>query len=104
MAIIKSTITPNQEPTAKQLEEVKKASALPITYEDDCPLLTSEQLKEFAVIAKLQREERKKQVLSLRVSASTLKIAKTLGKGYTSVLSRLLDEAIKDAELLKKCL
>ncbi len=104
MAIIKSTLEPNQQPTQEQLEEIKRASSLPFIYDEDSPELTSEQLKEFAIVAKLQREERKKQVLSLRVSPNTLKIAKTLGKGYTSVLSRILDEAIKDTELVRKCL
>jgi hypothetical protein len=30
--------------------------------------------------------------------------ARALGKGYTSVLSRLLDAALNDEEMIKKCL
>lgn len=52
----------------------------------------------------MNQEERNKQTVSLRLSPKTLKIAKSYGKGYTSFLSRLLDEAIQDEELVRKCI
>ena len=52
----------------------------------------------------MNREERIKQTVSLRLSPDTMNKAKALGRGYTSVLSRLLDLAINDTEMLKKCL
>lgn len=66
--------------------------------------LTDEQLQKFAVLAKQQREARKKPILSMRVSSETLDKAKKLGKGYTDVLGRLLDLAINDPEMVKRCL
>ncbi len=98
------TIQHGQKPTKEQLNEIKKASKLPITFDNDCPELTAEQLQEFAVLAKAQKKARKKQVLALRVSSDTLSKAKTFGKGYTGLLSRILDEAMKDPDFLRKCL
>ncbi|SFJ08696.1 hypothetical protein SAMN04487775_11516 [Treponema bryantii] len=104
MAIVKYTLEPNAKPTKEQIKEIKKAAKSPIVYDEDCPELTEEQLKEFAIIAKKQREERKKKVIALRVNSSTLEKAKKLGKGYTAILSRMIDLCIDDKELLQKCL
>jgi hypothetical protein len=40
----------------------------------------------------------------MRVSSETLDKAKKLGKDYTDVLGRLLDLAINDPEMVKRCL
>lgn len=65
--------------------------------------MTEEQMKELKNIAQQRREEAKKTIISLRLNNKTLEKAKNLGKGYTGVLSRLLDLAIEDPEMLKKC-
>jgi len=66
--------------------------------------MTPEQYEEFAALAEQKREERKKQVLTLRVSPATMNKAKALGKGYTGILSRLLELALEDPEMVRKCL
>ncbi len=104
MAIVHYNLDPNAKPTKEQEEELKEAAKAPIVYDEDCPKLTDEQLEEFARIAKIQREERKKKVIALRVKTSTLEKAKKLGKGYTSILSKMIDLCIDDKELLQKCL
>ena len=104
MSITKYTLEPDAKPTKAQIKEIKKASKKPVVYDEDSPKLTDEQLSEFAKIAKQQREERKKKVIALRVNTSTLEKAKKLGKGYTAILSRMIDLCIDDKELLKKCL
>lgn len=104
MAITKYTLEPDAKPTKAQIKEIKEASKKPVVYDEDSPKLTDEQLSEFAKIAKQQREERKKKVIALRVNTSTLEKAKKLGKGYTAILSRMIDLCIDDKELLKKCL
>lgn len=93
-----------QEPTAAQIENIRKADAMPITFDEDCPELTDEQYEEFARIAAQQRAERAKERVSLRLSPETLERAKKWGRGYTSVLSRLLDLAVKDPAMVQKCL
>ena len=104
MAIVTSVLYGNEKPTKRQIAEVRKAVKRPIVYDEDCPPLTKEQLKEFADIAKEQRKLRKKQVVAIRLSPETAEKVKALGKGYSSVLSRIIDEAFRNPDLLKKCL
>lgn len=82
----------------KMLEELKTR---PVTPDEDCPELTAEQLKQFARVSEKNREERRKQTVTLRLSPQAVRTAKSLGKGYTSVLSRILENALTDAELIK---
>ena len=63
--------------------------------------MTPEQLQQFK---RINRENRTKPTISLRISPATLKKAKQYGKGYTALLSRLLDAAIDDEELVRKCI
>lgn len=80
-----------------------KAAQVPGT-ETTAGKMTAEQYEEFAAIAEQKREARKKQVLTLRVSPGTMNKAKALGKGYTGILSRLLELALDDPEMVRKCL
>ena len=89
------------ELTQEELSDLEAAADKPIIYDEDSPEMTKEMLMQFK---RMNKEERVKQTVSLRLSPSTLNKAKSLGKGYTSVLSRLLDLAINDEEMLKKCL
>ena len=59
-----------------------------------------EQLMEFK---RINRQNRTKPTISLRISPTTLQKAKQYGKGYTGLLSRLLDLAIDDEEMVRKC-
>ena len=83
------------------LEEMDKAS---IVYDEDSPEFTEEELKQFKRVSELKRDERNKQTVSIRLSPQAIKKAKSLGKGYTSVLSRILEAALNDNELIKKSL
>lgn len=89
------------ELTEEELLALEAATDKLIVYDEDSPEMTKEMLMQFK---RMNKEERIKQTVSLRLSPSTLNKAKALGKGYTSVLSRLLDLAIDDEEMLKKCL
>jgi uncharacterized protein (DUF4415 family) len=86
------------ELTDDEMREIAALDTRPVAYDEDAPELTIEQIKQF------KRMERTKQTVSIRLSPQTMAKAKALGKGYTSVLSRLLDVAINDDELVKKCL
>ena len=63
--------------------------------------MSQEQLMQFK---RINHQNRIKQTISLRISPATLQKAKQFGKGYTGLLSRLLDEAINDEELIRKCI
>lgn len=91
----------NSELSPDELSELDAAAALPPVFDDDSPEMTAEMLLQFK---RMRQGKRNKQTVSLRLSPSTLEKAKMYGKGYTSFLSRLLDEAIKDDSLVRKCI
>ena len=104
MAIIRKMIYENEPLTEEQIKQIEKADKKPIVFDEDCPELTDQQLKEIAAMAAQQRAERRRPLLTVRVNPETLEKAKALGKGYTGIIGRLVDAAINNPELLKKCL
>lgn len=102
--IVRTTLEERGPITQEEKEMLKRAEQMPITFDEDSPELTDEELKEFRRISEINREERKKQVITLRLSPKAIQKAKSLGKGYTSVLSRILEGALNDNELIRKYL
>lgn len=51
-----------------------------------------------------QQSEKEKVTVLLRLSPATIEKAKLLGKEYTNILERLLDLAVNNPEMVKKCL
>ena len=98
----KTNINLDKPLTKKQLKMLEEMEAAPITYDEDCPELTEEELSKFRRISEARNEERRKQTVSLRLSPQAMKKAKSLGKGYTSILSRILESALNDNEIIKK--
>ena len=90
--------------TEEQKKELEEASKEPIKYSWDCPKLTKKQLSEFRRVSEFNHEKRKRVTLTLRLPKSTVDKAKSLGKGYTSVLARILEAALNDNETLEKYL
>ncbi len=97
-------IRPGQKPTAEQIKELEEAAKRPIVSDDDCPELSMEQYAEMAEIARNRKKNNVKVVVALRVTPATLDKAKATGKGYTGFLSRLLDNAINDPQLVSRSL
>lgn len=88
-------------------DQIKMLDALKDTepqLDEECPELTDEELAKMRTFAEYMRERRRKQVLTLRVTQETMDKAKSLGKGYTGILSRLLELALNDPEMVKKAL
>jgi hypothetical protein len=102
--LIISKLRAGARPTKEQLQRIREAAKHPIVFDEDCPELTDEELAEFAELARKRDALRKKSVLSLRVSPETMQIGKTLGKGWTGIMGRLLDLAVRDPLLLKRAL
>jgi uncharacterized protein (DUF4415 family) len=102
--IVRTVIRTGQQPTEAQIREIENAAALPAVPDEDAPELTLEQYAEMAEIARNRRSQRVKPVVALRVSPETLEKAKATGKGYTGFLSRLLDNAINDPQMVRKSL
>lgn len=102
--ITRTIIMPGQQPTEAQVREIELASMNPVVPDDDAPELTMEQYAEMAEIVRARKTKTVKPVVALRINPSTLEKAKATGKGYTGFLSRLLDNAIKDPQLVAKSL
>ena len=103
-AIVRTVIHPGQQPTEAQIREIEAAAMKPVVPGEDAPELTLEQYAEMAAIARNRRSQKVKPVIALRISPETLDKAKATGKGYTGFLSRLLDNAINDPQLVSKSL
>lgn len=102
--IIRTVIYAGQQPTEAQIREIEAAASLPVTPDDDAPELTYEQYAEMAALARARRSKNVKPVVALRISPDTLEKAKATGKGYTGFLSRLLDNAINDPQMVSRSL
>lgn len=90
-----------EELTAEELAELNAASEKPLLFDEESPEMTALMLKQFK---RVRKAENNKQTVSLRLSPATLRKARTYGKGYTAFLSRLLDEAINDEAIVRRCL
>lgn len=103
MAIKKYTLKAGQKPTKKQLEEVRKAAKRQITFDEDSPQFTEAQLLQFRRVSEQLNEERRrnqKQNITLRLSPQTVQKAKSLGKGYTSILAKIVENALNDPDMI----
>ena len=90
--------------TKEQKKKLDNLEKRPVEFDEDCPELTDEQLAEFRRVSEQRKEERRKKTVTIRLSSKSLSKAKSLGKGYTSVLSRILEKALDDDDLIRKCL
>lgn len=79
-----------QKPTEAQIEEIRAAAEKPDIFDEDCPEFTDEQLKRF----KRVHEDQRRKTVTLRLRPATLRKAKSLGKGYTTVLAGIIEEAL----------
>lgn len=102
--IVRTKVHAGQQPTDAMIKEVEMASTRPVSPDEDAPELTMEQYAEMAALARKRRTKNVKPVVSLRISPDTLAKARATGKGYTGFLSRLLDNAINDPQLVEKSL
>ena len=104
MAIVTKYIDVNAPLTEEELKMLEDLKNRPIVYDEDDPPLTAEQLAQFRRVNGQLHAERRKQTVTLRLSPYTLRKARALGKGYTSILSRIIEKALNDADFLKSCL
>ncbi len=99
---IRREIDFNEPLTAEQLTMLEKMEACPAQPDEDCPELTADQLARLATAAREKRQRtQNKQTVAIRLSPQALNKAKSLGKGYTAVLSRILEAALADNETIR---
>jgi len=99
--VIKTTLEERGSITKEEIEMLERAKNLPIVFDEDSPELTEADLNGFRRVSEENRLERNKQTVTLRLSPQALRKAKSLGKGYTSVLSRILEGALSDNDVIR---
>ena len=82
------------ELTPEEAAELEAAEKMPIVFDDDCPEMTNEMLKQF----------HRPDTVTVRISPDSMKKVRSFGADYPQILSQLLDLALNDAELIKKCM
>ena len=101
MGTVHFTLTENTQLSEESLAELAALKDRPIDL-SDIPEITDEEIRE---IRSMGRDLKKRQMFSLRVQNNTINWWKqNVGEGYTGVMAKLLDEAIKNPEWIKKCL
>lgn len=82
------------ELTPEEAAELEAAARKPIVFDDDCPEMTDEMLKQF----------HKTDMVMVRISPDSMKKVRSFGADYPQILGQLLDLALSDAKLVKKCM
>ena len=101
--IIRKTSEDLKKPlTKEQIAELESLKDIEPTPDEDCPAYSLEELKEMKRLADERRAEQNKQTVTLRLSPEALRKARALGKGYTSILGRILENALNDPETIRK--
>lgn len=102
MATIRKKIDLSKGITKEQKEMLKKAEQMEYSYDDDNPPLTSDELAQFKRVydnRKTEKTSLRKQNVTLRLSPRTISKAKSFGKGYTSVLSQIVEKVLDNPEI-----
>lgn len=94
----------SKKATPEQLKMLADAAKLPFPKDAEYPEFSEEDLKQFKKISEVRRTERQKQTVTLRLSPQALKKARSLGKGYTSILSRILESALDNPDTIRRYL
>jgi len=100
MGIIKSTVRVGQKPPKEVIQEIRRAARKPIRYTEDCPPSSPEALKEFAQLAAERNRRKKKQTITIRIAPDVLESYKTMGNGYTGIMSDVLQYAVRNPSVI----
>lgn len=92
---------PLSEDDEKLLE---KAMRDEVKYDEDCPPLTDKEIEMFRQVAAQRKEDRNKQTVSIRLSPAAMRKARSLGRGYTAILSRMIEAALADNNTIRRFL
>ena len=104
MALKKYVLSPEQQLTNEQILMIKEAAKHPVVPDDDNPELTDEQLALMRRVHESRRAERRRQNVTLRLTPQAIQKAKALGKGYSGILSRIVESILNDPAELSKYL
>lgn len=88
-----------QQPTEEQRQEIREAAKRTPVYDEDAPELSIEQMQRYRRAA---INKKAKVAVTLELSRENMDKAHSFGKEYRTVLSRLLELAINDNDLVKR--
>ena len=91
-------------PTPEQIAMLTRAAEMDMPEDAEYPEFSEEELAQFRRISEQRKVDRQKQTVTLRLSPQALAKAKSLGKGYTSILSRILESTLENADAVKRYL
>jgi len=100
MGIIRSTVKVGEKPPKEVIKRLKAAARKPIRYTENCPPSSPEALKEFAQLAAERNRRKKKQTITIRIAPDVLESYKTMGSGYTGIMSDVLQYAVKNPSVI----
>ena len=104
MGFKKFVLSSDQELTHEQILMIKEAAKRPAAPDDDNPELTDEQLAIMRRVHEDRRADRRRQNVTLRLTPQAIQKAKALGKGYSGILSRIVESILNDPSELSKYL
>lgn len=104
MAVKKYVLQPEDQLTEEQILMVKAAAERSIAQDEDNPELTDEQLASLRRVHEERRVDRRRQNVTLRLTPQAIQKAKSLGKGYSGILSRIIESVLNDPSALSKYL
>lgn len=82
------------ELTPEETAEIETAEKMLVIFDDDCPEMTDKMLKQF----------HRPNTVMIKISPDSMKKVRSFGADYPKILSHLLDLALNDAEMVKKCM
>ena len=88
-----------QKPTEEQRMEIREAAKRVPLYDEDAPELSMEQMQRYR---KAAIDKKAKTAVTLELSKENMDKAHSFGKEYRTVLSRLLELAMDDKDLIEK--
>ena len=102
MGMVRVTLTGDETVTEEGLKRMAALRDRPIDY-SDIPEMTDQEIAD--VRRQIDEGRRNRDMFSLRLYNGTIEWwQKNIGKGYTTVMSKLLDEARKHPERIKESL
>ena len=90
--------------TKEQEKMIRQAKELPVIYDEDCPPLGEQELREFKRADRIRGGNEIQRTVILHLSSQALHKAELLGADSPSVLSRLLERALNDKGMVEDCL
>lgn len=93
------SIYKGQKPTEEQRLEIREAAKGETIYDEDAPELSLEQMQRYR---KAAIDKKAKSAVTLELSKENMDKAYSFGKDYRTVLSRLLELAMNDKDLVRK--